>query len=199
MSAAASVLAPTATPLLLRDGSAVTARPFGADERDVVQRVFDAMSAESRRLRFLTAVPRLTERSLRLLTDVDHIRHGAWAAETVDGPVAVGRWIRLSAEPHVAEVALSVADAYQGRGLGRGLLSVLGVAAEQVGISGFAWTMDVENRRALRLAAANGGSRRASLGVVEARTGLPPADGIDAEAVRRLLRRVGPQAVGLAA
>jgi GNAT superfamily N-acetyltransferase len=161
-------------------------RPLLGSEQGPVQAVFNGMSSQSRRMRFLTGVPRLTGQMLRLLTAIDHERHGAWVTEVDGDPVAIARWVRLD-EPDVAEIALSVVDAYQGRGLGRSLLQLLGVAASEAGITAFAWSADAENRRVLRLLSDLPGTRRTSDGVVEARTALPPGDGIDSSAVHRLV------------
>src|SRR5512146_1942380 len=54
---------------------AVWLRPLSCGETDVIEQVFTRMSAESRRLRFLAPVPRLTARALHRLADVDHHRH----------------------------------------------------------------------------------------------------------------------------
>jgi GNAT superfamily N-acetyltransferase len=163
-------------------------RPMRWGETATVEAVFDGMSSESRRMRFLTAVPRLTGGMLRLLTAVDHERHGAWVAEVDDRPVAIARWVRLAASD-VAEISLAVVDEWQGRGLGRALLELLGVAAAEAGLSGFAWSVDPQNRRVLRLLARVPGSRRTSDGVVEARTALTPGEGVDAVALHRLVRQ----------
>jgi GNAT superfamily N-acetyltransferase len=161
-------------------------RPMLCGEQGPVQAVFDGMSSQSRRMRFLTGVPRLTGQMLRLLTAIDHERHGAWVTEVDGVPVAIARWVRLD-EPGVAEIALSVVDAYQSRGLGRALLQLLGVAASEAGITTFAWSADAENRRVLRLLSDLPGTRRTSDGVVEARTALPPGVGVDSAAVHRLV------------
>lgn len=169
-----------------RSGRQVPVRPLGWGERHAVQTVFDAMSAESRRLRFLTSMPRLPGAMLRRLTEVDHDRHGAWVAEVSGEPVAIARYVRFVERPDVADIAVSVVDEWQGGGLGSRLLEVLGVAAGAVGVTTFAWTMDAGNERILRLAAGYGGSRQAADGVVEAWTAPPTGDGVDADAVRYL-------------
>jgi GNAT superfamily N-acetyltransferase len=175
--------------LRLADGQALPVAPLLRGDRRPVLQVFDGMSPRSRRLRFLTGLPQLPERTLAALVDVDHVRHGAWVVGRPGSAVAVGRWVRLAREPQVAEIALSVVDDWQGRGIGRALLGVLGVTAADVGVRRLAWTIDGENRRALRLAAAYSGDRRVSDGVVEARTALPAADGVDGDAVRRMALR----------
>jgi GNAT superfamily N-acetyltransferase len=162
----------------------VLVRPMTRADAPAVHAVFDGMSPASRRMRFLTGVPRLTPAMVRLLTAVDHERHGAWVAEVEGRPVAIARWVRLS-DPTEADVSLAVVDAWQGRGLDRALLELIGVAAADAGVSTFVWAADVENRRVLRLLADMPGTRRASDGVVEGRTALPAGRGVDRAAVRR--------------
>jgi GNAT superfamily N-acetyltransferase len=169
-----------------RDGSLVLVRPLNRGEHEVVQAVFDGMSAESRRLRFLAPMPRLSATMVRRLADVDHHRHGAWVAVVDGAPVAIARFVAFTDCPRLADVAVSVVDCWQGRGLGRVLLEVLGVAAADVGVSRFSWTMEEGNQRIRRLAAQFPGGQTVEDGVVEARTALPRGVGVDVDAIRRL-------------
>jgi GNAT superfamily N-acetyltransferase len=174
------------TTLVLADGDPpVLVRPMIRGEEATVQAVFDGMSPASRRMRFLTGVPQLTASMVRLLTAVDHERHGAWVAEVDGRPVAIARWVRL-ADSTEADISLAVVDAWQGRGIGRALLELIGVAAADAGVTAFVWSADSENRRVLRLLADLPGRRSASDGVVEGRTALPTGRGLDAAAVHRL-------------
>jgi hypothetical protein len=65
--------------------------------------------------------------------------------------VGVARCIRLPTEPHVAEVAVTVLDAYQGRGLGTLLLGVLSQAAAAQGIRSFRAYVQEDNDAMLRI------------------------------------------------
>lgn len=181
--------------VVVRDGRVVQVRPMCWGERQPVEVVFGAMSAESRRMRFLTPMPRLPEAMLRRLTDVDHDRHGAWVALAGGSPVAIARFVRFADRPWAADVAVSVADAWQGLGIGQAMLEVLGAAAAEVGVTTFGWTMDADNVRILRLAARYEGSRRLDQGVVEAWTPLPPGRGVDPAAVGALAARARAEAV----
>lgn len=69
---------------LAADGTAVRLRLLRRGEHDLVAAFFAGLSAESRRRRFLQAMPRLPQRLLRHLADVDGRRHVAVVAEAGD-------------------------------------------------------------------------------------------------------------------
>ena len=71
--------------------------------------------------------------------------------------VAVGRWVRTAEDPTVAEWAIIVADAYQGRGIGTLLLAVLEIAAATQGLRTLRCLVLAENDRFIRTLAAYGG------------------------------------------
>ena len=66
-------------------------------------------------------------------------------------PVAVGRFIRLSTDSTVAEVAYTVTDAWQGRGVGTLLMQALVSAAGALRVTAFTATVLAENQPSLRL------------------------------------------------
>jgi GNAT superfamily N-acetyltransferase len=109
---------------------------------------FAQLSEESRRLRFLGPKPSLSPSELRYLTEVDGHRHEALAAiDPVTGrAVAIGRFVRDQRNPERAEVAITVADDWQRRGLGRLLLERLVDRAREEGVSTFTALVSLENR-----------------------------------------------------
>ena len=115
------------------------------------------LSDESVHRRFLTPKRSFSRAELRYLTEVDGRDHVALVAEHPTGPVrrliAVARFVRLADDPDAAEVAITVADDWQGRGLGSILSEQLAVEARQLGIRRFTATMAANNAPAHRLMA----------------------------------------------
>ena len=128
---------------------AVELRPLRRGETEPLQAVFDAMSADARAQRYFTGMPRLPARILAALADVDGERHVAWVASVDDRPVGVARYVVVA--PGVAEIALEVADAYQGRGIGTRLVDALTTHAVAHGIRRFRATLLPGNEPSRRL------------------------------------------------
>jgi GNAT superfamily N-acetyltransferase len=177
-----TALAVRTWPRLLLPG--VTLHPLVRGDTRTVQRVFDGLSPRSRQTRFLAGIPSLAPSMAEYLADVDHDAHGCWVAYVSGAPVGMARYVRL-ADPAVAEIALEVIDAYQGLGLGRLLVDVVGAAAADVGVTHLRWLMDETNRPVRRLASALGGQFLHDVGTVEATTELPPVPAAAAAEVAR--------------
>ena len=136
----------------LKDGSRVLVRPVVATDRVVLAREFERLSPESRYRRFFGPLKVLSESLLDYLTTMDYVNHFAWAALSADpGPfgdpqgLGVARYIRLS-DPEAAEMAVTIVDDWQGKGLGRILLDALVLEAMENGITRFEGDVLAENR-----------------------------------------------------
>ena len=110
-------------PLQLADGRRLKIRPIEREDRERFRGLFMRLTPESRYRRFLSPKPELTERELAYLVDIDHVHHEALAAvDESDGSfVAAARYAQLPDQPHVAEVAIEVADDAQRQGIGKAL------------------------------------------------------------------------------
>lgn len=138
----------------LRDGTRLLVRHISPADKQLLDTGFRHLSEESRRKRFLAPKPRLTASDLRYLTEVDGRDHLALIAVRLDDwrrPVAVARYVRLRDDPATAEVAVTVDDEYQGRGIGRRLGVILADEARANGIARFSAEILGENVPALRL------------------------------------------------
>jgi RimJ/RimL family protein N-acetyltransferase len=60
-------------------------------------------------------------------------------------PMADARFVREDHKPGVAEIAFTVADAYQGRGIGSFLIAALSIAARVGGLEKFSGRMLADN------------------------------------------------------
>jgi RimJ/RimL family protein N-acetyltransferase len=141
----------------LPDGAPVLIRPIRADDKRMLTDGLRRLSDESVHRRFLTPKRSFSRAELRYLTEVDGRDHVALVAEHPSGParrlIAVARFVRLAEDPHAAEVAITVADDWQGRGLGSLLSEQLAAEARRLGIRRFTATMAASNVPAHRLMA----------------------------------------------
>jgi GNAT superfamily N-acetyltransferase len=113
----------------------VSVRPLRADEGALLDAVFAGLSPHSQYLRFHAPVHHLTGHARRALLDLDGRDHLALVATSEDGePVGIARLIRDPARAAEAEAAFEVVDAWQGRGVGRLLLTALAEQAVRLGI-----------------------------------------------------------------
>ena len=111
-------------------------RPIEAADRDALAAAFARLSPESRLRRFLAPKPKLTARDLSYLTEVDHVTHEALAAFDAQGQiVAVARYAAWPSCRDVAEIAVTVIDACQRRGIG---LALAARVIERARANGFA-------------------------------------------------------------
>lgn len=130
----------------LRDGSQVQVRPVRRTDAALLADGFASLSTRSRQLRFLAPKSRLSAAELRYLTDVDHYDHDAIGALDLAGAgVGIARYIRSRRDPRSAEFAVTVVDAWQGRGLGTELTRRLADRARHAGISTFTALVTADN------------------------------------------------------
>jgi acetyltransferase len=118
-----------------------------------------SLSPRSRYLRFFTPVEEMSETMLDQMTRVDGHRHVAWLALTPDEGAGVGvvRYVRASPDDaRSAEVAIAVADDWQGGGLGGELLRQTVDHARLAGLDLLTATTLRENSAAAGLLQATG-------------------------------------------
>jgi RimJ/RimL family protein N-acetyltransferase len=170
------------------DGVELLVRPIGADDKAALVDAFRHLSRESVYKRFLAPVKRLTESELAYLTQLDHSDHEALVAVTeADEIVGVARYVRQPGDPKRAEVAVTVRDEWQGRGVGTALLRLLAGRGTGNGVEQFTGVCLAENREMLQLFDELGPSsqRRADGDVIEVEVRLPTTA---TQAIRPALR-----------
>lgn len=132
----------------------IAVRTLANGETEPLCAVFDAMSATSRRNRFLVSMPaQLPPSIIEHLANVDGQHHAAFLASHGQKPIGVARWMRsLSKSDTAADVAVSVVDAYQGQGVGSLLARHLLNEARRANVRELVCVYDPSNERAARLA-----------------------------------------------
>jgi GNAT superfamily N-acetyltransferase len=114
-------------------------------------------------------MPALPSRTLDTLMDVDQDRHVALIALVGGKPVGVVRYVRDVADPGVADLAVTVIDARQGRGLGRVLVTALRRCAAERGVRELHLDIHPENGRMASLARSLGAQLRLRDGLLSGR------------------------------
>ncbi len=164
----------------MSDGLRVGLRPIHPDDRDALVEGFQALSDDSRYHRFLSPMPRLSDRQARYLTELDQVNHFAWGIGIpgADGEIqgiGVARYVRDAGDESAAEVAVAITNAYQGRGLGSLLVQALAVVAATHGIERLVGLMIGNNRPMVRIFEKMGaGFQNAGPGLLKAEAALQP-------------------------
>lgn len=132
---------------ILSDGSSIRMRPLVSADADEIVRGFAELSPETRYRRFLHNFDHLKKEHVAYLSEIDGVRHLAWAAaeNQSNHGIAIARSIQEPQSPDTAEYAITVVDAWQGRGVGKLLTRSLHRDAWNHGIRFWRATMFADN------------------------------------------------------
>ncbi len=137
-----------------RKGLDVFLRPAKITDEPLLKDFFYGLSGESLYKRFFSARKDMPHKRLQDFAAVDYSRKMVILATVVDREreaiVGIGQY-ELNSDMHSAEVALVVADRYQGQGVGRELLSYLILLARRRGILGFTGEVLLDNSGMVQL------------------------------------------------
>ena len=118
-------------------GAPVTIRPLRPDDAAIERDFVTGLSDETRYNRLLGGAVKVSDEYIRRLTQLDWSREAAFAAITMLGDresiIGVARYV-ADESGEDCEFALVLADAWQGRGIGRRMLEKLERVAAQRGI-----------------------------------------------------------------
>ena len=128
----------------------LTVREITLADTDRLGRMFTRLSPDSVYRRFFSPIHQPSRSALLWLTAVDHGRRDALVALDGDEIVAVARYDGRSGTT-AAEIAVTVEDAWQGRGVGKRLTKRLARRALDHGIESFEAVVQPDNRAALGL------------------------------------------------
>jgi len=145
----------------LKDGETIRVRRVLPSDKPHFKSGIARLSRESRYFRFLSPKRDLSDSDLRYLTEFDGEDHYALCAyrEREDGSeegIGVARFVRLPQAPDTAEVAITVIDSWQRRGVGHILYDRLVKAARVRGIRILRSEVHERNTGILRLLEATG-------------------------------------------
>lgn len=109
---------------ILRDGGRLEVRALKPQDRDGLLAAAGRSSGETLALRFFSPKRGFTEKEIAFYTNVDFVSHVALVAivEQAGTPLIVGGGRYIVAQPGRAEIAFTVEDAHQGRGIASLLL-----------------------------------------------------------------------------
>ena len=140
----------TVPDVLWAEGTLLHVRPIATDDVDRLVRLFGRLSPRSVQLRFFAPIRRLSRAQLTRLVTVDHDCREALVALSNDEIVAVARY-DAECGAREAEVAVTVEDTWQRRGIGKRLTRRLSTLAAARGFDTFVAGILPENRAALSL------------------------------------------------
>ena len=140
---------------MLPSGQALRVRPIRHDDGALEEAFVRSLSLQTRYQRMLSGGIAVTSEWIDAMTHIDYHRHMAFAVTMMsDGGerfIGVGRYV-VDAATQSAEMALVLADAWQGQGLGRRLLATLIEHAQAAGVREMVGLVLADNKGMLRLA-----------------------------------------------
>jgi RimJ/RimL family protein N-acetyltransferase len=159
----------------LKDGTEVRIRPIRASDAPAIAAGFEHFGADSRHQRFFSAKTAVTAAELERLTHpelenafrlVAEVRGGSEAGRLIGGASCV---VDAETDPQRGEIAFSVIDPFQDKGLGTLLLRHLVALAHARGVTRFVASVMGDNKRMM---------------AVFEKSGLPMEQREDRDAVR---------------
>lgn len=133
--------------VLLRDGRAAHLRPITPQDADRIQDFHRSLSQQSVYFRYFAVRGDLSARELQRLTHVDHDQRVAFVLTLGPYIIAVGQYEAIDRQK--AEIAFTVRDNHQARGVGSILLEHLAAAARERGFRRFVAEVLPDNYRML--------------------------------------------------
>ncbi len=138
------------TELTTRSGMTLTVRPATPADEAMLEQMFDAVSPDDRRFRFLSACDHVGHDRLEPLTNVDH-----WQTENFlafdGGELVATAMLACDKAMDTAEVAISIVEDHKGKGIGWSLLEYLGAEARRRGVKKLQSIESRDNHSAIEL------------------------------------------------
>jgi len=143
-----------------RDGGVIAIRAIRPDDKRRLCEHFRHLGPTSAYFRFFSPKRRISEQDLISLTEIDFLRNvtlvATMAIQGAERIVGLGQYVLDDDRSGRAQLACSVVDAYQGRGIGALLIEHLLGIARACGVVDFAADVLGDNHPMLRLLAKSG-------------------------------------------
>lgn len=137
----------------LDDRTPILVRPVRPEDAPRLREGFRELSALARRRRMMD-MTELSDEQIRALTLLDQVNNVAFGAANLEKPdeagIGIARYSRLNGDPEAADVQITIADAYQGRGAGFVLQACLHLTAHGHGIRKFYYDVLSDNDRIIK-------------------------------------------------
>ena len=137
----------------LRNGERIEIRALRPQDRDDLMAAVDRTSSDSLYRRFFAVRRHFTETEESFYLNVNFVSHVALIAVANENgqPIIIAGGRYVVGEPGQAEVAFTVIDKYQGRGVGAALLRHLAMIARQAGLRELVAYVLPDNRAMLKV------------------------------------------------
>jgi GNAT superfamily N-acetyltransferase len=126
--------ATTSTKLITRSGLSLSLRPVGRDDGPLLKDLFDNVTREDLRFRFLTGVLKVSDDQIATMLDVDHKLTEDFLAFSDDGTPVGSALVAIDPSRERAEVAVAVRADFKDRGVGWTLLNHAAAYAKAQGV-----------------------------------------------------------------
>ena len=138
----------------IKDSTYLCFKTLEKEDKEKFVEGFKKLSPKTVYHRFFGFMKELTQKQIEELLDVDKQDHVAWAAfDIVDDDtigIGVGRFRRSEIHSNEAELALTVIDEYQDKGVGTVLLGIMYYLASKLGIDIFTGIILADNNRLIK-------------------------------------------------
>ncbi|MFJ6324769.1 MULTISPECIES: GNAT family N-acetyltransferase [unclassified Rhizobium] len=135
-----------------REGLQVSVRIAGSDDEALLVELFDHVSPQDLRFRFLSAMKHASRKQIAELIGIDHGAIKSYIAFARDAATPIATAVlACDAEKKRAETAISVRSDFKGHGLGWGLLKLMVQEAERQGMEKIESIEDRSNYDALEI------------------------------------------------
>jgi acyl-CoA hydrolase/L-amino acid N-acyltransferase YncA len=167
---------------VLSDGLTVTIRPIKPTDEPLLQDLFYSHSDENIYRRYFSPVKAMPRAKAQKLANVDYRQNMALVVAIgeigLERIIGVGRYVALKEKEGMVEVAYTIHDAYQGRGLGSLLQERLERYAERMGFKGVTACVFEGNRAMFKTFSKRGAYQVSSAdgGVLEISRGFSEPD-----------------------